>query len=198
MRVVSTIATTAFTALLLAAAANWASADDDVAVRDLSLEQAKIFKAGSAKQTSLQITAGVDRADRTYAKGEAVKLQVKVNEDAHVLVFSTGPKGKTVRLFPNEKQKNDLVKAGQSISIPPAGTSLKVTGDTGAELITVVASNQPFKLASGVVMAGNDIFMSIKESADEFARDLALETDTPEPARKISMVKLPIKTVASR
>jgi hypothetical protein len=40
--------------------------------------------------------------------------------------------------------------------------------------------------------------MSVKESADEFARDLALETDNPEPARKVSMVKLPIKTIGSR
>jgi hypothetical protein len=198
MRSIATITAAAVAALLVSATLNWASAEDDIAVRDLSLEQAKIFRAGSAKQTSLQVTASVNRIDRTYAKGEKVKLRIKVNEDAHVLVFNTGPKGKTVRLFPNEKQKSDLVKAGHSISIPPAGTSLKVTGDTGAELITVVASNQPFKLASGVVMSGDDVFVSMKESADEFARDLALETDTPKPARKVSMVKLPIKTVASR
>jgi hypothetical protein len=197
MRSISTV-TTAVTALLLSATLNWASAEDDAAARDLSLEQVKIFRAGSAKQTSLQVTASVDRADRIYAKGEKVKLHIKVNEDAHVLVFNTGPKGKTIRLFPNEKQKNDLVKAGHNISLPPAGTTLKVTGDTGAELITVVASSQPFKLATGVVMSGDDVFMSVKESADEFARDLALETDNPEPARKVSMVKLPIKTIGSR
>lgn len=198
MRSIATVSAVAVAALLVSATLNLASAEDDIAARDLSLEQAKIFKAGSAKQTSLQVTASVNRTDRTYAKGEKVKLHVKVNEDAHVLVFNTGPKGKTVRLFPNEKQKNDLVKAGHSISIPPAGTNLKVTGDTGAELITVVASNQPFKLASGVVMSGDDVFVSMKESADEFARDLTLEIDTPAPARKVSMVKLPIKTVASR
>lgn len=198
MRSISGVTTAAVSALLLSATLNWASAEDNAAVRDLSLEQVKIFKAGSAKQTSLQVTASVDRTDRTYAKGEKVKLHIKVNEDAHVLVFNTGPKGKTVRLFPNEKQKNDLVKAGHSISIPPAGTTLKVTGDTGAELITVVASNQPFKLASGVVVSGDDVFVSMKESADELARDLTLETNAPEAAKKISMVKLPIKTVASR
>lgn len=198
MRSIHTVTVVAVAALFLSPALNWASADDNVAVRDLSLEQLKIFKAGSAKQASLQVTASVDRADRTYAKGEDVKLHIKVNEDAHVLVFSTGPKGKTVRLFPNEKQKDDLVKAGRSVSVPPEGTTLKVTGDLGAELITVVASNQPFKLASGVVISGDNIFMPLKESADEFARDLALETDTPKPARKISIVKLPIKTVAAR
>lgn len=196
MRSISTIA---FTALLLTAVASWAS-EDDVAVRDLSLEQAKIYRAGSAKQNSLQVTAGVDRSDRTYAKGEAVKLRVKVNEDAHVLVFSTGPSGKTVRLFPNEIQKDGLVKAGHDLSIPSSDSKLKikVSGDTGAELITVVASNQPFKLASGLVVSGGDVFMSVKESADEFARDLTLETDNPEPTKKVSMVKLPIKTVPSR
>lgn len=198
MRSIQTVTVVVAAALFLSPTLNRASAEDNAAARNLSLEQLKIFKAGSAKQTSLQVTASVDRADQTYAKGENVKLHIKVNEDAHVLVFNTGPKGKTVRLFPNEKQKDDLVKAGRSVSIPPEGTTLKVTGDLGAELITVVASNQPFKLASGVVVSGDNVFMPLKESADEFARNLALEADTPEPARKTSIVKLPIKTVAAR
>lgn len=198
MRFISTIAAAAVTALLLTTATNLAAAEDDAAARDLSLEQVKVFKAGSAKQTSLQVAASVDRADRTYARGEKVKLRIKVSEDAHVLVFNTGPTGKTVRLFPNEKQKDDLVKAGHTVSVPPEGLTLTVTGDTGAELITVVASNQPLKLASNVVVSGGSPFMSVKENADEFARDLALETDKPAPAGKVSMVKLPIKTIAAR
>jgi hypothetical protein len=200
MRSIFTIATIAASALLLTGATNLASADDDAGTRDLSLEQIKIFRAGSAKQTSLQVSAGVDRADLTYAKGEAVKLQVKVSEDAHVLVFDTGPTGNIVRLFPNEFQKDDLIKAGHTVSIPPsdAKVKIKVTGNTGAELITVVASNKPLKLVSGALVSGDDVFMPVKESTDEVARDLALETDNPEPAKKLSMVKLVIKTVASR
>lgn len=200
MRSIFTIASVAASALLLTAATNLASADDDAAMRDLSVEQIKIFKAGPAKQTGLQVTAAVDRADLTYAKGEAVKLQVKVSEDAHVLVFDTGPTGNIVRLFPNEFQKDDLIKAGHTVSIPPSDSKvkIKVTGNTGAELITVVASNKPLKLVSGAVMSGDDVFMSVKESADEFARDLALEAENVEPSKKLSMVKLAIKTVASR
>jgi uncharacterized protein DUF4384 len=200
MRSIFTIASVAASALLLTAATNLASADDDAAMRDLSVEQIKIFKAGPAKQTALQVTAAVDRADLTYAKGETVKLQVKVSEDAHVLVFDTGPTGNIVRLFPNEFQKDDLIKAGHTVSIPPSDSKvkIKVTGNTGAELITVVASNKPLKLVSGAVVSGDDVFMSVKESADQFARDLALEAENVEPSKKLSMVKLAIKTVASR
>lgn len=197
MRSIPTKATLVVAALLLTVS-SWASAEDDALARDLTLDQVKVFKAGATKQTGLQIIASLDRADRTYAKGENVRLSVKVNEDTHILIFNTGPKGKTVQLFPNEKQKNNLVKAGQDLSIPPADTTLKVTGDTGAELITIVASNQPLKLASGAVMSGTDIFAPLKQSPDEFARDLALEANNPEPAKKVSIVKLPIKTIASR
>jgi hypothetical protein len=187
-------------ALFLTAATNLASAEDDTAPRDLSVEQVKVFKAGSAKQTSLQVTASVDRADLTYAKGEAVKLNVKVNEDAHILVFDTGPTGNIVRLFPNQVQKDDLIKAGHNVSIPPSDSNvkIKVTGNTGAELITVVASNKPLKFESGVVMSGGDVFMTVKESADEFARDLTVASENAEPATKLSKLQLVIKTVPSR
>jgi Domain of unknown function (DUF4384) len=200
MRSIFTVATIAASALLLTAATNLASADDDAATRDLSLEQIKIFKAGSPKQGSLQVTASVDRSDLTYAKGEVMKLQVKVSEDAHVFVYDTGPGGNRILLFPNPLQKDDLIKAGHSVSIPPsdAKVKIKVTGKTGAELITVVASNKPLKWASGVVMSGDEVFMTVKESADEFARDLTLETENADPGKKLSIVQLPIKTVASR
>jgi Domain of unknown function (DUF4384) len=200
MRSIFAVAAVVTAISVTAAMAGFARADDDATVRDLSLEQVKVFRAGKAKQTSLQVTTSVDRADLTYAKGETVKLRVKVSEDAHVLVFDTGPTGKIIQLFPNELQKDDVIKAGQNISIPPSDSKvkIKVTGDTGAELLTVVASDKPVKLVSGAVMSGEDVFMSVKESADEFARNLSLETKKPDPVQKLSVVKLVLKTVASK
>lgn len=200
MRSISVIAATTACVLLLTATTRLALADDAAVTRDLSLEQLKIFKAGSAKQNSLQVTATVNRKDLTYAKGETVKLHVRVNEDAHVLVYDTGPTGNIIQLFPNSLQKDDVIKAGHNVSIPPLDSKIKikVTGKTGAELLTVVASNKPIKLKSGVVVSGDDVFMTIKESADEFARDLTLATENPAPGAKLSTVQLPIKTVSSR
>lgn len=199
MRSIFAIAAVFASAGLLLTAVNLARAEDD-ATRNLSLEQIKVYSAVPAKQASLQVSAGVDRADLTYAKGEVVKLQVKVSEDAHVLVFDTGPTGKIIRLFPNEFQKDDLIKAGHNVSIPPLDSKvrIKVTGDTGAELITVVASNKPIKLVSGTVVSGEDVFLSVKESPEEFAKNLTLESEKPDPAKKLSMVKLVLKTIASR
>jgi hypothetical protein len=200
MRSISAIAAATACVLLLTATTRLVLADDDAATRDLSLEQLKIFKAGSAKQSSLQVTAMVDRKDLTYAKGETVKLHVRVSEDAHVLVYDTGPTGNIIQLFPNPLQKDGVIKAGHNVSIPPSDSKVKirVTGKTGAELLTVVASNKPIKLKSGVVMSGDDVFIAIKESADEFARDLTLATENPAPGTKLSTVQIPLKTVSSR
>lgn len=200
MRSILTTATVAAAAVLLAAVTNLASAEDDAATRDLSLEQIKIFRAKPAKQSSLQVTATVDHADRTYAKGEVVKLHVKVNEDAHVLVFDEGPTGNIVQLFPNPLQKNDLIKAGHVVSVPPSDsrTKIKVTGDTGAELLKVVASTKPINLVNGAVVSGADVFMTINEAPEEFARDLTLATENPEPDQKFSFFALKLKTVPSR
>jgi hypothetical protein len=199
MRSISAIAAATACVLLLTATTRLVLADDDAATRDLSLEQLKIFKAG-AKQSSLQVTAMVDRKDLTYAKGETVKLHVRVSEDAHVLVYDTGPTGNIIQLFPNPLQKDGVIKAGHNVSIPPSDSKVKirVTGKTGAELLTVVASNKPIKLKSGVVMSGDDVFIAIKESADEFARDLTLATENPAPGTKLSTVQIPLKTVSSR
>jgi hypothetical protein len=200
MRSIFTVATIVASVLLLTGAANLASAEDDAEARDLTLEQLHIFKARPAKQSSLQVTASVDRADRTYAKGETVKLHIKVNEDAHVLVFDKGPTGNLIKLFPNQLQKDDLIKAGHTVSIPPSDSKvkIKVAGDTGAEVLKVVASTKPIDLASGAVVSGDDVFMTVKEGAEEFAKDLTLATENPEPDQKFAVFEMKLKTVPSR
>lgn len=193
MRRISTIATAA---LFVATAMNPVLAED-AGQRDLSMEQIKIYHAGTAKQSGLQVAAMLDHKNLTYAKGETVKLNVKVNEDAYVAIYNVGPTGKITQLFPNKFQKDGLLKAGHVTSVPPVDskTAIKVTGDTGAELIKVVASNKPLKIVSGVVMSDDQVFMPLKEGVDEFSRDLSLATDAPAPAEKWSIVNVAIKTV---
>lgn len=200
MRSIFTISTIAASALFFTAATDLASADDDIAVHDLSPQQVEAYKAGSAKQSSLQVTASVDRKDATYAKGEAVKLKVKVNEDAYVAIYNVGPTGKLTLLFPNKFQKEGMIKAGHDAQVPPAGskTEIKVTGDTGAELIKVVASNKPLKIISGVVMSDDQVFMPIKQDLEKFNNDLSLAASEAPEAEKWSIVNLAIKTVSSR
>jgi Domain of unknown function (DUF4384) len=202
----TSMAATIAAASIVVATAGFATAgiskadNDETAMRDLSPQQVEAFKAGSSRESSLRVTASVDRSDMTYAKGEAVKLRVKVNEDAYVVIYNVGPTGKITQLFPNKFQKDGLIKAGHSSEIPPADskTEIKVTGDTGAELIKFFASNKPIKFVSGAVVADDGVFIPVKESVNEFVRDLEVATSKPAENEKLSIVNVAIKTVASR
>ena len=57
---------------------------EDSMLRDLSVEQATAFHAGTPAPGSLRISTWVDRHDLTYARGDAVRIFVKTNEDAYV------------------------------------------------------------------------------------------------------------------
>src|SRR4051794_29444482 len=94
---------------LMLISASYAWAEDEIATQDLTVEQIKAVKAGPSRQSSIQLTAGVDRKDSTYARGETVSIKLKVSENAYVAVYNVGPKGKVIQLFPNRFQKDSLI-----------------------------------------------------------------------------------------
>src|SRR5262249_3833160 len=59
---------------------------EDSILRDLSVEQATAFQAGTPAPGSLRISTWVDRHDLTYARGDDVRIFVKTNEDAYVTI----------------------------------------------------------------------------------------------------------------
>ena len=183
--------------MLISASCAWAK--DEIATQDLTVEQIKVVKAGPDRQSSIQLTAGVDRKDATYARGETVKINLKVNENAYVAVFNVGPKGKVTQLFPNRFQKDNLIKAGQETQVPSAGNGaeIKVSGSLGAELIKVIASSKPVKVVPENMLVQGDVFMSVQGDIDAFVQDLEVVAKSP-PTEKVSIVNLAIKTVAAK
>src|SRR5271170_242968 len=82
---------------------------------------------GSPSQTGkLTAEAWFDRANATYALGEAVNLFVRTNEDAYVTVLSIGPTGNVAQIFPNAFQPNNFAQAHQPIAIPGRGAAAVV------------------------------------------------------------------------
>lgn len=180
---------------------NCAFAEETPFLRDLTVDQLAAYKAGSPKQSSLQVTANVDRRDLTYARGDVLKLRLKTNEDAYVTVFNVGPKGKVTQLFPNSFQKDNLIKANREVEIPSSDSKaeIKIAGDLGGEVIKVFASNKPLKVTTGGVLISGQIFAVVKGGVPELVRDLEVVTSAPAAAtEKFSVFSLAIKTVASR
>lgn len=177
---------------------SYANAEDDVLLKDLTVEQLAAYKAGSQKQSSLQVTANVDRADLTYARGDILKLRVKTNEDAYVTVFNVGPKGKVTQIYPNSFQKDNFVKANREVEIPSADSKaeIKIAGDLGGEVVKVFATNKQLKIVPEGVPG--QVFLSVKESVPEIVRNLEVTASAAPASEKVSIVSLAFKTVASR
>ena len=175
----------ALAALALAVApAGVASAADDPAARDLTVEQTGIYSVqapATAGDGGLKVVAWVDHADNIYAVGEKVRLFVRASKDAHVTVINVGPTGNTTLLFPNAFQKDNRVRANRTVEIPSprSGASIRVSGPAlGRELIKVIASSSPKALFPAARPAAGAPFAAVPDRALAVARDLQVAIDT--------------------
>jgi Domain of unknown function (DUF4384) len=178
-----------------------AMAEDDAMMRIITVEQVTALNAGTPKQSDLQIDASVDRPDRTYARGEVLKLSIKTNQDAFVTIFNVGPTGKVTQLFPNKFQKDSLLKADVDTQVPSAESNaqIRIAGNLGAELIKIVATDKPTDLGVKVLANSEQTFTALNGGVQELVRDLEVTTNPSAPAAdKIAILNLTIKTVGSR
>ena len=186
----STKLTSVGPALAIAAALIGASAAGALAQEDrvLTVEQTAIQAvqppAPATAANPLGVIAWVDHADNTYAHGEQVRLFVQTNKDAYVTVLNVGPDGSTTVLFPNQFQSDNRVRANTVTEVPDraSGARISVSGTTGAELIKVIASSRPAPLFEPAQLAAAGAFQTVRERADETARNLSVVMAAEEAA----------------
>ena len=135
---------------------------------------------------ALAVSASVDREDNTYAAGDTVTLAVDVTEDAFVWVFDTGTSGKVHRIYPNEFDESNFVRAGQPVLIPgpDANYDFQVSRPAGLELLTVIASKNSAALAADLV-ADVSIpgipFVALRGDAASVAKDISVSLRKEHP-----------------
>jgi hypothetical protein len=168
--------------------------------RDLSVEQASVYSAGSARKGPLKVSIGADRADGTYAIGETARLFISSNEDAYVTVFSVGPTGRVHQLFPNSFQTDNRVNTGRPVEIAggASGAHIAISGPAGTELIKVVASNKPIIVIAEALLQGRDAFRTVEGGAETLAKNLEVAGNNAAADRKIDIENYMLRTVASR
>ena len=170
---------------------------EDSLLRDLSAEQATAFQAGTPAPGSLRVSAWVDRHDLTYARGDAVRIFVKTNEDAYVTIINVGPSGKVTQLFPNAFQQSNRVAANRALEVPSAngGSRINVSGPVGAELIKVFVSNEPIKIIPESQLVGSGAFRALAGGVSDLVRNLEVSAGGQS---KFAISNLVIKTISSR
>ncbi len=96
------------------------------------------------------------RADKTSAApGEPVTFSVDADKDCHLTLLHLGRQGHVNILWPNRASNwNDRVRAGQAVTVPAPGQSIRLEfdGTSPEEIVIAVAADQP-----GLVLGNQDL-----------------------------------------
>ncbi len=164
------------TSLVLATAilGGTAGAETDEALRkDLAVVQRPIADV-TPPPSDIRVTAWVNHDDNIYQVGDDVTLFVRVNREAYVTIIDVGTSGKVHVIFPNRFQRNNRVRANQTIRIPGrnANFDFRVGGPPGIELIKVIATTSPDPIFDVRDLTDVGPFKAVAKSADAVAKDL--------------------------
>ena len=97
------------------------------------------------EQTStMEATIRVNKGEGSvYQSGEPIQIQFEVNKDAYVVIYDIEADGNTFLLFPNSEQRDNFVRANQTVTIP-YGYNMNVGSKQGKEYLQIVASTHQF------------------------------------------------------
>lgn len=137
--------------------------------------------------TDLQVRVWVNKdpaktGNPVYQIGERIQVSVQVNQEAYVYIFSVKSTGEIGLILPNPFDQNNLLRAGEIRTFPPATGarySLDVGGPEGQDRVLAVASRQPLSLAQIANIQTGQVNV---QGADNLARALSIVV-TPLPER---------------
>lgn len=95
--------------------------------------------------SSFMVRVDVDRQDRTYQEGQAMTVLLNAEKDCYVYLLYFSADGRVGCLFPNQHQKDNLVKSGQLVRVPGEGAPFRFTARApfGTEVLCVVGVTRP-------------------------------------------------------
>lgn len=111
-------------------------------------------------------------------RADKVNLQLTSSNAGYVYLLMVGSDGKTFdMLFPNKKDRFNLIKAGETLQLPRPGWSIRPAGPAGADTLLAVVSDTPRDFTKlGMRPAGP---FSMIEASPATNRDIVLVTATP-------------------
>jgi hypothetical protein len=125
------------------------------------------------------------RSDRpAYRVGEAVRLSVSTTRDCRLTLISVGASGNAVQLFPNTAQRDNLVRARETLMVPPPQSQLEIMAraPAGVEGIMAVCreAGSPLPATTSAEQGG----FSALGTLQTIGRDLVANAAGQDPAKQ--------------
>jgi len=130
---------------------SWAVADVIEALPGKSLKGARGFDVEADirnDHAAYAVRVSVDRKDRTYEKGELMRVTVRSQRDGHLYMLYKQADGSTKCLFPNLYESDNGIEGGKDITIPTKnqGFKLRCNDPLGDELLVAIVSQRPLAI----------------------------------------------------
>lgn len=105
---------------------------------------ARVVSESGIADPSFSIRIGINKGE--FRSGEEAVFTIKATRDCYVTVLNLAANDSVYVLFPNVIQKNNLLKAGDSLRIPDGGFKIRVATLPGhqkdSEVVQVIATKQ--------------------------------------------------------
>jgi hypothetical protein len=111
-------------------------------------------RIASAQTPGFEVSAATAKPTFRIGKDE-LAFSVKSARDGHLYVLTAGTDGSFIQLFPNEKARNNRIKAGQTMKLPDANWHAPAGGPPGVDNFIAIVSKHPRDFtAAGMKMEG--------------------------------------------
>ena len=96
---------------------------------------------------SFLVRVSVDHKDRVYRGGDVMKVTVESERAGYLYLLYRDAQGNSSVLFPNRRQTDNRIPAGQRVEVPGPNSSfrLRVGAPYGEELLKAVVTKRPLK-----------------------------------------------------
>lgn len=118
----------------------------------------------------------VDKKEATYKVGDEIVFSFKTNKDCRLTLFNVATSSKVQILFPNEHQKDNLVKAGATYQIPPKDAKylFKAQAPAGEDVVKAIATLEKIALVSQSDLKPAGDFQEVTKPEGQVARDIGI------------------------
>jgi serine/threonine protein kinase len=111
-------------------------------------------RIAAAQSPGFEVSASTAKPTFRIGKDE-LAFSVKSARDGHLYVLTAGTDGSFIQLFPNEKARNNRIKAGQTLKQPDGNWHAPAGGPPGVDNFIAIVSKHPRDFsAAGMKMEG--------------------------------------------
>lgn len=146
-----------------------------------------------------EIALWTDREDATYKPGDEVKFSFKTDKNCYLTLLNVSTSGEVKVLFPNEYQKDNLVKAGNTYSVPgeEAKYIYKADKPYGVEIVKAIATLKEVALYKSEEVEPTGPFQEFKETEQKVAKNIDIVLK-PVDTKKWAEVEKTIRIVEDK